>query len=334
MICAQCSTEIAPARLSCPHCQRLVHAEDLKSLAAAAQEAAAAGDAGAELAAWRRALELLPAESRQAEVLGRKVCALSRQADGLATEAADPASPAPARRGLLAGGGALATAAAFLLGKGKLLLLGLSKAGTLLTMLLSFGVYWTAFGWKFALGLVLSIYVHEMGHVAALQRYGLRASFPMFIPGLGALIRLRQRPADAREDARIGLAGPLWGLGAAVAAGAVALAGGGPFWAAIARTGAWINLFNLLPVWQLDGGRAWNALSRPQRIAATAGLAIAWAFTREGLLVLLGLGALLRCAQAGAPRDGDRTALAQYLFLLAALCALAVLFAPPVAAHP
>jgi len=69
------------------------------------------------------------------------------------------------------------------LGKGKLLLLGLTKSTTLFTMLLSMGVYWTAWGWRFALGLVLSIYVHEMGHVAALQRYGIKATAPMFIPG-------------------------------------------------------------------------------------------------------------------------------------------------------
>jgi Zn-dependent protease len=348
VICEQCAAELPPGQLSCPHCHRLVHAAELKSLAAGAQAAAAAGDASAELAAWRRALELLPAGTRQAEVLAQKVLDLSHRVDRGALASAGPASAelagpasapdpaAPARRGALAGGGAAATALAFLLTKGKLLLLGFTKAGTVLTMLLSFGVYWTAFGWKFALGLVLSIYIHEMGHVAALQRFGLRASFPMFIPGLGAIVRLRQRPADPREDARIGLAGPLWGLGAALAAGAVFLAGGGPLWAAICRTGAWINLFNLLPVWQLDGGRAWNALSRPQRLAATAALAAAWALTREGLLVLLCLFAVLRCLQRDAPREGDRTAFAQYLLLVAALSALTVVIAPlPAAAsHP
>src|SRR5207302_3963478 len=98
-------------------------------------------------------------------------------------------------------------AALFLLTKGKLLLLGLTKATTFFSMLLSLGVYWAAWGWKFALGLVLSIYIHEMGHVFALRRLGFKASAPMFIPGLGALIRLRQHPANPREDAEIGLAG-------------------------------------------------------------------------------------------------------------------------------
>src|SRR5256885_5819705 len=107
----------------------------------------------------------------------------------------------------------------------------------------------------FAFGLVLSIYIHEMGHVQALQRYGIKATAPMFIPGFGAVIRLKQYPADAREDARVGLAGPLWGLGAALAAYAVYRATGVGVWGAIAHMGALVNLFNLVPVWQLDGAR-------------------------------------------------------------------------------
>src|ERR1035437_4631322 len=75
--------------------------------------------------------------------------------------------------------------------KGKFLLLGLTKMGTLLTMLASLGVYWAMYGWAFALGLVVSIYTHEMGHVAAIRRYGFPASAPMFIPGFGAFIQLR-----------------------------------------------------------------------------------------------------------------------------------------------
>src|SRR5688500_6713569 len=114
----------------------------------------------------------------------------------------------------------------------------------------------------FALGFVLSIYVHEMGHVAALRRFGLEATAPMFVPGLGAFLRLRGQHLAPYENAPIGLAGPLWGLGAATVALAVSRAGGGPMWAAIAHTGAWINLFNLLPVWQLDGNRGYAALSK------------------------------------------------------------------------
>src|SRR2546428_13931548 len=73
-------------------------------------------------------------------------------------------------------------------------------------MLLPMGWYGTIWGWKFARGFVVSIYIHEMGHVQALPRYGIKATAPMFIPGVGAFIRLKQYPTDRREDARVGLA--------------------------------------------------------------------------------------------------------------------------------
>jgi len=136
-------------------------------------------------------------------------------------------------------------AALLLLSKAKLLLLGLTKMGTLLSMAASLGLYWALWGWKFALGFVLSIYVHEMGHVAMLTRLGIRATAPMFIPGIGAIVRLRENLPTAREDARVGLAGPIWGLGAAVVAYALSLAFDSPMMRAIATVGAWINLFNL-----------------------------------------------------------------------------------------
>ncbi len=238
MTCA-CGTEVADALLACPACHRLVHADYLKGLAAAAEAAARRGDPVEEIANWRRALDLLPPGSRQAAQVGAKVEALSARAanpfqpDPSAPLAAGTAAlPAGAAAGAAAGAGAgdaerrrvwgargaLVTGLTFLATKAKLLLLGLTKATTLFSMLLSVGVYWTVFGWRFAVLLVLSIYVHELGHVAALRRYGIDAAAPMFIPGFGALIRLRQHPANPREDARIGLAGPLWGCGAAAAA--------------------------------------------------------------------------------------------------------------------
>jgi len=206
-----------------------------------------------------------------------------------------------------------------LLGKGKLLLLGLTKAGTVLSMLLAFGVYWTAWGMWFALGFVLSIYVHEMGHVAALRRFGLEATAPMFVPGLGAFIRLRGRQLSPYQNARIGLAGPVWGLGAAVAALAVGRFGGGPMWLAIAHTGAWLNLFNLMPVWQLDGNRGFAALTRTQRIIVTLTFGAAWLMTGDGLIVLLAIVSAARAFEAHAPEDPDRGALFKFVGVVLAL---------------
>jgi Zn-dependent protease len=329
--CVGCGTEVPASFLTCPACHRLVHAESLKRLAEEAERATRAGDPRAARDAWRQALDLLPRGTRQASIVSEKIGALSQ---GLTDEpAAREERPSWARRaGPLGAVGLVLWKLKFLLvvilTKGKLLLLGLTKSTTLFSMLLSLGVYWTVWGWRFALGLVLSIYVHEMGHVAALQRYGIKATAPMFIPGLGAMVRLNQYPANAAEDARVGLAGPLWGLGAAAAAYAAFLATASPYWAAITHTGALINLFNLLPVWQLDGGRGYSALSSSQRWLLTAGVAAAWFATGETMLLLIGGVAAARAFGGTAAAEPDTGALRLFLFLVAALAALAMVRVP------
>jgi Zn-dependent protease len=313
----------------------LVHADALTRLAAEADRAVAAGDAGTALANWREALDLLPADSRQHRAVADRVAALSRDVDA-AGGAAKPHPPKPAwvaRAGALAAIGLLLWKLKFVLGvaltKGKLLLLGLTKAGTLFSMILSLGVYWAAWGWKFAAGLIATMYVHEMGHVAALQRLGIKAGAPMFVPGLGAFVRLKQYPADPRENARVGLAGPIWGLGATLACYAVSLATGWAAWAAIARVSAWLNLLNLLPVWQLDGGRGFHALSRVQRWIAAGVIGAMLLLTSEGLLVLLLIAAAAQAWFGHAAADGDRRALLEYVVLVIALAALATIKVPP-----
>jgi Zn-dependent protease len=342
--CPACGTELAAGLLSCPSCRRLVHGARLKALAADAAAAEAAGDVRGALEHWRAALDLLPAESTQHRRILATVSALSDRLDreGPGRPAASPARRAagPAK-GLGAAGAGLAGVAlllwklkfvlAFLVTKGKLLLLGLTKSGTLLSMLLSFGVYWTAWGWPFALGLVLSIYVHEMGHVVALTRFGIKASAPMFLPGIGAVVRMHQYPATPREDARVGLAGPIWGLGAALAAWGLYGVFHAPVLAAIAQVGAWINLFNLLPVWQLDGGRGFRALARRERWFVAAALAAAWVLTEESLLVLLLIGAVVRAAGGKGPDRSDRRTLVEFLVLVAALSAMTLVPVPGVA---
>jgi Zn-dependent protease len=94
--------------------------------------------------------------------------------------------------------------------------------------------------------------------------------------------------------------------------------------------GAWLNLFNLLPVWQLDGSRGFAALSRPQRALAAAALGGAFLLTGEGLLVLLGLAAVVRCFTRDLPATGDRLTLVHYVGLVAALAALCELPVPAI----
>ena len=241
--------------LACPACGRLVHGDQLTALAESAREATSRGDFPSAMASWREALELLPANSKQYQIIAAKITELGRAApaEGTARPASQP-TKSPLMR-VRAGLGAVG----LIIWKLKALFLGLTKGATLFSMLLSFGVYWTAWGWQFALGIVLSIYVHEMGHVIALRRYGFKATAPMFIPGLG-LVRLQQQVVNPREDAEIGLAGPIYGLGAALACLCMWLATKQPIFAAVAGVGAWINLFNLLPIGYLHGGRGFHAM--------------------------------------------------------------------------
>jgi len=203
--------------------------------------------------------------------------------------------------------------------KGKLVLLGLTKLNTLLSMLASIGLYWALYGWKFGVGFVLSIYIHEMGHVTALARYGIPASAPMFIPGFGAFVRLKAYPANQGEDARVGLAGPFWGLGAALACMGIGIVTGSPLFTALAKVGAWINVFNLIPIWQLDGGRGFRALTRHHRMIVAVAAALLWLWTSETMLLIIALASVYRLFTKDAPETPDQGVLLQFVGLLVAL---------------
>ncbi len=160
--------------------------------------------------------------------------------------------------------GAIFAAIVAFLAKFKTALLLLPKAKlftTVGTMLVSVAAYSFVFGWPFAAGFVLLLLVHEMGHVIQLRREGIRASAPMFIPFLGAVISARSLGKNALAEARVGLAGPVLGSLGAAACIFIWHATGSNVWRALAFTGFFLNLFNLLPVVPLDGGRAMAAMS-------------------------------------------------------------------------
>ena len=129
------------------------------------------------------------------------------------------------------------------------------------SMLVSIGAYALIWGWKFAVGFVVLLFVHEMGHYIQLRREGVRPSAMVFIPFLGAVVTAKSLGGNAVAEARVGLAGPILGsLGAAgVAAAGFAL--DSDLLLALAFTGFFLNLFNLLPVTPLDGGRAMAAMA-------------------------------------------------------------------------
>jgi Zn-dependent protease len=129
------------------------------------------------------------------------------------------------------------------------------------TMIVSIGFYAMVWGIWFAVGFVLLLLVHECGHLLAAKRFGLKVGAPMFIPFIGAVILLKEAPRNAWVESVVGIGGPLLGSAGALACQGLYLATGNPMFRALAYTGFLINLFNLMPVGFLDGGRIVTALS-------------------------------------------------------------------------
>ncbi len=216
-----------------------------------------------------------------------------------AAPTANPAAPvrgaagsAGPRWGLI---GSLAAGALFLLGKLKFLgmLAGVLKLKTFATMLLSVAVYATEWGWAFAAGFVLLLFIHEAGHAIAMHREGIPASAPVFIPFVGAFIAMRGRPRDAYVEAKVAIGGPLVGSLAAWATLAAGLWSGQGLLTAVGHVGVLLNLFNLIPVSPLDGGRIAGVFTRPYWIAGYAIGIAATILMKSGILALVMLVGLI-----------------------------------------
>jgi Zn-dependent protease len=314
--CAECGQPIDPTALSCPSCHTLTRAAELESLSAKAQQAQSQGDLLGAKAFWEQAAALLPPETVQYSSIRARIAQID-------ATLADPAHKPGAKWGKGAAG--IGTTLLLALSKAKFLLLGLTKISTLLSMLAFVGVYWALYGWRFAVGAVLLIYVHEMGHVMMLRSYGIPASAPMFIPGFGAFISMRGHAITRVQDSRVGLAGPIYGLGGAIFTLLVGHAIDSKVWMAIAHFTAVINLFNLIPIWQLDGGRGFASLTRNQRAMVLVTAIALWWITSESMLLLIAVGATYRLFTKDAAPEPDQKGLFQFLGLLAALTSVVML---------
>ncbi|MBO9664094.1 site-2 protease family protein [Dokdonella sp.] len=182
------------------------------------------------------------------------------------------------------------------------LLLGGAKLGKLAltggSMLLSIVAYAWLFGWGYAVGFVVLILIHEMGHYLAARRRGLDVGAPTFIPFVGAWIELKQQPHDAETEAYVGMAGPLVGTLGALAFYAAARATGSDLLLALAYAGFFLNLFNLIPVSPFDGGRI-SAVISPRLWLLGAPLLVALFLWRPSpLLVLMAILAAPQVMQA------------------------------------
>ncbi|HEY2460293.1 MAG TPA: site-2 protease family protein [Candidatus Acidoferrum sp.] len=292
----------------CAQCHSLVHSEKLAQLSTQAKASENANDLTGAKAIWTQSLQLLPYESTQAEWVRRHIYKL---------ELAANAAPPEKKHAWASKLGPLAPVAV-LLAKGKFLLTLLK-----LKFLLSFGAfiafYWAAFGAAFGIGFVVLIFIHEMGHYVDVKRRGLPADMPVFLPGFGAYVRWQALGVSNETRAAVSLAGPLAGAIAAVACALIWVKTGSGVWAALARSGAWLNVLNLIPIWVLDGGQATGALGKAERwvvLGASVGL---WIVLKENVFLLVACGCVYRFFTKDFAPNPSRGIASYYVAVLAVL---------------
>lgn len=189
------------------------------------------------------------------------------------------------------------------------LLLNAAKLGKLLTtggtMLLSVAVYAWIFGWPYAVGFVLLLLCHEMGHYIAARQRGLNVGAPTFIPFVGAWIELKEMPHDAETEAYVGIAGPLAGTLAALLCYFLARSEGSTLLLAVSYSGFFLNLFNLIPLPPFDGGRVTAAISRRMWLIGAPLLVGLFLWRPSPLLVMMAILAAPQVWQAWKGQAGD-----------------------------
>jgi Zn-dependent protease len=302
--CSRCSLELPTGALECPQCRTLVHSDQMEQLAAHARSLEAHGDFQGARERWLACLPLLPAQSAQAEWIRTHVRDLER-----GTPPPQPTNPNAhsmpqwAQR----------------LGPLGPILLALVKFKSFFSFLTFFGLYWARWGWKFGLGFTVLILIHEMGHFIDIKRRGLPAEMPMFLPGLGAYVKWNAMGVSLETRAAISLAGPLAGWFASGICALLWSQTGDGLWGALARSGAWLNAINLVPLWILDGNDAAKAISKLERavvmvVSAALGYALGeWVFA----IVALGMG--IRLFTRDAPPEPNNSIAAYFVAVVTAL---------------
>ena len=258
------------------------------------------------------------------------------------TDPERPAANPPPKRGNGSIFAALTAVVVAVLAKSKGILLALKglSAGKLL---LTFGsmLAMVAFeaqrsGWLFALGFVVMILIHELGHGYAIKREGLSAGYPIFIPFFGAMIALRGQPRNSLVEARIAIAGPMAGTLAALAATTLFLLTDNRMYLAVAYSGYFLNLFNLVPMSPLDGGRVAQMFSRRIWILGLILMAGLFILHPSPQLATIGVFALIHSLSRRSAGQGpdeiqvtqkDRKSMAWNYFGLAAFLTVAMLLA-------
>jgi Zn-dependent protease len=315
--CPECSHWLPEGTLACPDCQTIVYAQHLRQLAALANQQEQEEKWADARETWSSMLAWIPTGTRQAQGIADRIAAIDNRSQAAEKRKADWT------RRL----GPLAPVVFFLL-KAKTFLFAILKFKFLLSFFAFFGLYWAIFGWKFGLGFTLSIMIHELGHYVAARRRGLKVDLPVFLPGLGAYVRWYSMGVDLDTLSAIALAGPFAGLLAAAACAGVYFSQGGhagpqmieggssSLWSALAYTGAWLNLINLVPVLGLDGAQATHALNRMQRGLILAATLIFYAVLHEGVFLFIAAGMAWRFFTGFAPEKPSTPTMVRFMLLL------------------
>ena len=208
---------------------------------------------------------------------------------------------------------------ALLLAKAKTFLFALFKLKFLFSFAAFLGIYWALYGAWFGIGFAVMILLHEIGHFVEVKRRGLPAEMPVFLPGLGAYVKWQALGISAEVRALVSLAGPAAGLLATFIAASLFWHTGNPLWAALAHTGAWLNLLNLIPVWILDGAGAIQPLNKMGRISLLVFSLLLYWWSGEIVLLLLAAGFVWQLYRKQVPADGSVAVQLYFAALLVAL---------------
>lgn len=253
--CWQCGNAVKTSWRVCPHCHALIYREQLQKLADTASSLEAS-DIPRAIETWKQVLDLLPPDAVQAQQLRAHVEELSRRGvfSTIPYASGDRRAEAP---------------------KDNWMTILLKTGGSALFSV--WLLHSMSEDWYFAIGMVVMILIHECGHWAANIYYGIKASPPIFLGPLGAVIWLREPLPSAKIESIMGIAGPVFGSVAAMGAFVYWKISHNVMFAELAYFGFLINLFNLIPLPPLDGGRTVAAVSPkvwPAGIAALIGFAV------------------------------------------------------------
>ena len=313
--CPNCSHWLPDGTLACPDCQTLTYGRFLSELAGSAQQMEQEGRWQEARERWNSTLQWLPGDTQQAASIQQHIAGIDTRLNKEQTQ----------RDRWTRRLGPFAPIALFLL-KAKSAVFLLFKLKFFFGLITFFGLYWAMFGFKFALGFTACIFIHEMGHFVEVKRRGLRADLPMFFPGLGAYVRWYNQGVSREGLAAIALTGPLFGLAAALACFGLYEYTHSSLMLVLANVGAWINVFNLMPlmIFGLDGAQASYALTGLQRMLIAATCVVFFVLTYgngnpQWVLLAVGLMMGWRSLAKDVPEKQETKSFAYFLGLVLAL---------------